>query len=183
MRTSQGFAHILLLVIIILVAVAGIGYVALQNRNPNWNEGPLLIGDLEAEQKDWEAYTNVKYQFSLKYPNQWLLRDPSEEDNALAYFMSDGSIENAKPEPFVFVTTVNELPDLNYNTKVIGENEFLVTEEWVGQFGTLSYFIKSKDEDYISIVFSPYSRDDPYSGQENSLRTFIQILSTFEFTN
>ncbi|MDO8639116.1 MAG: hypothetical protein Q7R43_06075 [Candidatus Daviesbacteria bacterium] len=80
---SKGFAPILILVGIVVVALAVGGYLLYQNQvKPVPIVAPQPIAQTSTspdETANWKTYTNTKYGYSIKYPNDWHIILPGKD--------------------------------------------------------------------------------------------------------
>src|SRR3990167_5911926 len=71
-HTIFGFTHIILLMAIVLVGIAGVGYFALKNRQIKIPSQNMPISPTsfttQIDKSNWKTYTNNNLDFTFKYP-------------------------------------------------------------------------------------------------------------------
>lgn len=81
---QRGFAPIIILLILVVVALMGVAYLAgskdlLTNKVPiTWNSSPSP-SSVSGQTADWKTYTTEDKKFSIKYPPDWTLIDGSKK--------------------------------------------------------------------------------------------------------
>lgn len=79
---------IILLIVLGLIVVAGAVYAGIQigkrSQIKVWTEPPLTSEStlIPAETANWKTYTNEKYGYSIKYPQNWFIKDVTSLINA-----------------------------------------------------------------------------------------------------
>ena len=77
---KKGFAHIFLLIVIVLAGIAGIGYLAYKNGSvhvtyfPSVSATPTPASSV-TDTSDWKYYFNEKLEFEFKYPDNWKFKE------------------------------------------------------------------------------------------------------------
>lgn len=152
------------------------------------------------ETENWKVYTNNQYGFSFKYPNDWQITqygDPSSGkllNNQIDWFTSEVSIENCR----------GDCPVINSKQQIKLKEEItaLQLDGWVGSIGGnipesfRKFEVKYPNENkYLIITLWELKRGNPYTFanyspernpqiiDQNNLKIFDQILSTFKFSN
>ena len=118
-KSSKGFAHLFVIIILALVTVAGIGYYAYKNGQVRLTPqqaqpSPTPTTDQVANQvtngdlANWKTYRNTKYAFSFEYPPNLYLRKDSTHD--FAGFLTD---PNKNSSQRLIVTVLSNPQNLN----------------------------------------------------------------------
>ena len=68
-----------------------------------------------------------------------------------------------------------------YTKLAVNGYEVYQTSDMPSQMGTLTSFFK-KNNGYLSVTLSIYSKDKPFKNQDQIYSIYNQILSTFKFT-
>ncbi|PIT89225.1 MAG: hypothetical protein COU27_01445 [Candidatus Levybacteria bacterium CG10_big_fil_rev_8_21_14_0_10_36_7] len=144
---------------------------------------PTLSPDLYTEETrsataNWQTYTNRKYGYSIKYPNDWKIQ---EKDNlqGLALFILTiyGPSQNTLLDIWVnnmdWQQAENELKG---KAKQISLNGIMAYEEKVSKTSRTYTFPSKVSGQIVQILFSP----SPKSPLEE-IKALDQILSTFKF--
>ena len=74
MKNKRGFVHILLLIVIVLIGIAGISYFAYKNGQvniPSQNTSTSPTPTASEETENWKTYTSTNLNISFKYPNDF----------------------------------------------------------------------------------------------------------------
>lgn len=186
-RNSQGFVHLFLVLVVVLVGIAGIGYYAIKNGQikttpqlfPTPTTFPNTPTPTPGPTSDWKTYSSQGYNFSFKYPN-WLQLATSDPANTNT--LEKITFEN--PDPYL---------ELSVEVTDRSEKDILVSME------------QGLDEEDIEINGTPatkYSGSVGVAGSVKGTRVVIplsdlhiviyagtrdqqavvdQILSTFRF--
>lgn len=203
--TKGGFVGILVLIIVIISAFVG-GYFVYNNLSENARVQKEINESLKAnptptlapvsdETANWKTYKNIKWNFTLRYPDTWTVKGPTNMDD-FVYIRSPSDSEAA---PYLFINEKMNSPKLSFKdfaTEGLSpelKNEFIYTEEKLGsytvykteslpgRFGGQEVFITMDGFRYILIGLTPYDRQNPWPDQGKSYTIFNQILSTFRF--
>ena len=201
MNKQKGLAPILIIILIAVMAVGGyllyqkqIKPVAVPQFSPSPVVSPVIspIASSSADTANWKTYTNSKYGFTLKYPQNLSVKETSN----IIIFNAVGNKDNETVFALIVYENPNNLSLKDYETKNTGESGMgpsvyysssqLVTLE----NGTKVYYQKeeiscfSKCGSYIWI-----NKDKIYkflgsvnSGIKDQKQIMDQILSTFKFT-
>lgn len=177
MQNQKGIASIIYVIIIIaLLAVAGFfGY-----KYYSKSQTPISNSQ-NFETAGWKTYTNEKFKYSLKYPNDWQVWEANPILGLVILFPSSKSEELRNKT----ISTTDEITlgilDEKYIDKAQTQEININNQKWFfknysGPFdgGTengLEYFAQISDGEYISIA----------TGQSKKV-ILSQILSTFKFT-
>ncbi len=133
---------------------------------------------------DWQSYTNENYSFSFRYPDQWTVRQPAaEQGDLIEYIDSDQTTTQNGQEMayYLWLESAQSLPEYDYTKTLVNHYPAFRTSQKPSRNGTLTYFIKKTDDQYISVSLTPYNSDIPYSNQKDLAQIFEKILTTFQF--
>ena len=96
-KSQSGFAHLAIIIILIVALLGTLGFVYWQNymqpknidtsqKTPVENKDNNIITPVVADPiADWKTYTNAQYGFSFKYPVDWTVQEsPTEKSNKIA---------------------------------------------------------------------------------------------------
>ncbi len=209
-----GHRHVLnkkfleLFVLVVLVAAAA--YVGVQY----WQSQQLVEGEYipaftprssgsTIDTSDWKTYTNTKYGFEVKYPNNWVLGEYQLKENfALALdpqkVVSQKTLETLDTYPGLVSINVEKCPSQGCY-EVSGYDSFEKVTIG-GQAGIsarkleISYEKNSSNPAYLGKHTITYYIDSPKTGAHSITITYVsdmsdkylsdfnQILSTFNFT-
>ena len=137
---------------------------------------------------DWISYVNDKDGYSIKYPTDWGSEKcpPGGTDNQIIYICSSEKFGNAI-EPVSYYIWISKVTQLDnqwaYKQDSISGLAAFRTIDIPSRSGAESVFFKANDNSYISISFTPYDLQNPFTQQDRFYKTFNQILSTFKFTD
>src|SRR3989344_6163826 len=137
---------------------------------------------------DWISYANDKDGYSIKYPTDWGSEKcpPGGTDNQIIYICSSEKFGNAI-EPVSYYIWISKVTQLDnqwaYKQDSISGLAAFRTIDIPSRSGAESVFFKANDNSYISISFTPYDLQNPFTQQDRFYKTFNQILSTFRFSN
>jgi hypothetical protein len=189
-KSSKGFIQIIIPIILSLVALAGIGYFALKNRqvkmNPSQNKitstlSPIISKEVEAKNIGYSGYNLEGKRYSLSLPNECNEKDYGKDAGQFSRFQTTCTTEK-------FKITINPQEGGrgwgDYQPAEVKTGKFPVGKyEWDYQIwldadrtAFSSYSLTDPEtQDYYLIGV----RYDPYS--ETARNYFNQILSTFKF--
>jgi len=169
-KNSKRFVHIFVLIILALVVIGGIGYYAYKN-------GQVKILKWNIPTENWKTYTNTKYYYSVKYPDDWNFK---EDSNVYVYFYPKNE-SNYQTAISIWTTDKNTI----FNPVIGGEyrivRNILINEQKIDikkyKKGPPDYYIKASIKNGDNTFNFRYSNHlnkkyEPY---------FDQILSTFKF--
>lgn len=92
-RGSKGIAHLLLLIAVILIAIAVVGYLSVKNKPQSSIPLPTPTRSItQNETVNWKTYKNTKYNYSLKYPNSFFTTNTQEDGVVIFYFSDAGEV-------------------------------------------------------------------------------------------
>ena len=98
---QKGFVHILVLIIIVLIGIAGIGYFAFKNgqvkiplQNIPISPTPFTT---QIDTSSWKTYTNTKYSYQVKYPDNWFVLKDNDYGFRISNKYFDPSLDGATP--------------------------------------------------------------------------------------
>ena len=200
-HTIFGFTHIILLMAIVLIGIAGVGYFAYKNGQVKIPSQSITspVSDTMSESAIWQTYTNEKYLFSVRYPNDWKLTSAFADKNPESVRFTKITNKNGKyynestvditvelhetGEPLSkewYIERLKSLPllmstnvyDYNYTKAEFQGYEAL----WVND-DTL-FFVKDDNLYSSGWLVAGEEKDQLVNYTEN---IFDQILSTFEF--
>lgn len=205
---QRGFFEILVLALVIIAAVAGgayyfgtqkgsIPFVSKSSPTPSPSADPT---------SNWKTYTNTKFNYSLKYPTDWVVAkecpqdpqcDPIDESTSidstekfgpahepLQYYLSILNHDNPGKLNFYDLVTGDskELKEIFvYTTDTINGMIVFRTNTLASGFGCEWAYFQRQDKSFVSIDLCPYNKEDPYQEQERFYNTFNKILTTFKF--
>ena len=133
----------------------------------------------------WKTYTNTETGFTFKYPETWTEKGPvAEHDTTIVYIHADEKFGEG-PEPiqyYLWVEKTKELPEREYTRESVGGYAAYKTDQEPSRSGALTYFITKDETQYIIISLTPYDTGELWPAQDQYIKTFNQILSTFKFT-
>ena len=181
-------------VFLLLVSLIGSGYLYLQNQKKETSPNVTSLVKSPTATPDptlgWQTYTNSKYGFSLKIPNNF--QAPPETTN-LGVFGNNiffNVSKNSEPE------CTGDCPVIEKTEKVqINNYEVTKFEGWKGEIGgcvAMQYITHefNKDTDYISISLNATTCNNNGIKTENiveinnnDLEVYYQILSTLRFNS
>lgn len=73
---QKGFAPILIIIILAMVALGG--YLVYQKQTKLPASSPQTAQSVSNETENWKTYTNTKYSYEFKYPSAWSLGETTE---------------------------------------------------------------------------------------------------------
>jgi hypothetical protein len=213
---SKSKFKLILLIIILLLIVGGAYYFGTkqdpflsQNRQgvtPTVMQiSPTLTPDLTA---DWQIYDGkvplVVTNIEIKYPQGWKLKEPTSVNNfddSLLYFLSNGKLDGAEDQPYVYVRGLQDLSkssfkdlvtaslsedlkgNFNYAKTSLNGITLYKTESLPSRLGCQFSFFTKDEVTYIEVSLCPFNSKNPFSQQNYYLNIYNQILSTFKFTD
>lgn len=183
----------IIVIIILFLSLGAVGFLMYQNQQlkqqiailtkPIPSPIPTTIPD---EADNWKTYNNNKYNFSFKYPSQWIV----EEVNDKFLYLNNKKIDNSvtqtnqvfftlsinteKEEATWLRNRLNEVS--NSNIETINNIKYIITDLRSHSIGGYS-FIHAETVDKNDVVYRFGLSDENYE------RYFAKILSTFKFTN
>src|SRR3989344_8625754 len=136
---KYGHAHIFLLIVIVLVGIAGIGYFAYKNgqvkipspNNPLSSATPPVSS---IDTSNWKTYKNEAYGFEVKYPPPMYIDDsyPYKSEKGIllkfinsdkrAFLNEDGSYSTVEP-----TIEISFLGHQNLKERIVSENKYKST--------------------------------------------------------
>src|SRR3990172_8426464 len=87
---QKGFAHLFLIVVIVLAGLVGLLYYSWQKglikTIPSQEITPTPTLNLD-KVPTWQTYSNHKYEFEIKYPSQWIYKEilPNTANNTYSW--------------------------------------------------------------------------------------------------
>jgi len=167
------------------------------NENSNINENGLSNGEIDTS--NWLTYENEEYGYSIKYPNDWNIREIPDtktgarftRDNCTALIDIGGATEFYINEPFdkyVKHAAPNEIENyesLNSLEKIItnsGAKGYITT--WKGDRGISSeivYFEAKKSGHYNNIKSIKVYYDSKSSNYCSKI--ILTMIKTFDYTD
>src|SRR3989344_9358386 len=171
----RGFVHVFLLILIVLIGIAGIGYFAFKNGQirpnadhpldeNNTSPNPLLYTPTPSisvsDTSNWKLYENDDYNFSFKYPkgatvmevnNKYITVSKIEDNPSNSYVISIFVIENFKQETNeqVFAQRAN-ISNIDLKTHVD------IEEMSLSNFDTTRFVQDSDNFKYQSLPYTNY---------------------------
>lgn len=137
---------------------------------------------------NWKTYTNNKFHYSFKYPNQWIVREESVSNNQ-NILSSQFFITYSKYDEELNITVFNKNTGPGYSQYITpyttpSQIKFAYVEgtvfetDFTGEAGRLfrQEFQFTKDNYGYNIVYNIYKEEKDYGKH-----IFNQILSTFKF--
>lgn len=137
---------------------------------------------------DWKNYTSSIYKYTIKYPNDWTVkeenRDPTNKDNLQRvnfYQPGYNASEQGPSDKYTSITI-----DANNNQYTLGNPNRVINTTFAnldasqistkgGQDSPSEQLWFQKGNDFFIIYMT-------YSGDKTTLNLYNQILSTFKFT-
>lgn len=130
---------------------------------------------------NWKTYTNTKFNFSFKYPNDSVIKTDM--------ILADGSIEFSN---FIFLLEKTDGTLINYVNKLKDTNGATSTTKMVNKFEVVEWIgsYKNAPTHYMSILnngsvfnLGITATDNMTQFVSTETKLLDQILSTFQFTN
>ena len=190
-KNSKGFAHLFLVIVIVLVGLGGLLFYSLQKGYITTSPTPIVSptpSELIDEIANWKTYENEIYKFSIKYPTDWEIKEvvvrQSESDETQILLSKKNS--DRIGDFIIFIATSAETGARSAES---GYNDFRGNSLFNGYPADLTGIrgeedarpedridVKSPEsENYITIIFDYKSTDKK--------ELIDQILSTFKFSN
>jgi len=194
----SGFALLATAVIIAVIAVVGtIGYTQFKNRaalktSTQSIPQPTPVSD---ETADWKTYTNSKFNYSFKFPNDFNFNSHTFPEDNVVYSL-DAQFEQNDQQTGSLIKGVSigsvvykQGEDLErYEQGTIIDNSIISNLQLTGE-STASAYIQEGIEESITIVIDNKNGKDDFrvmlwcSGDNLRCRQILpQLLSTFKFT-
>ena len=208
-KDSKGFAHLFLLVVVVVIGIGGLHYYSWQKglikTTPN-QEVPLTPTTTIDETANWKTYKNTKYNYSLKYPDNFFTTN-SPEDKIVVFYISSKEDNHKYERPQIYVqihekTTLTDIAntwaegkkavqEIYEESKITpaedGPLDLDLQEKTVN--GQSAYYFEKLTEDYMGITTYLEKNGNTYAVSLLSIyenndyykTVYYQILSTFEF--
>jgi len=167
---------IILLSILLLISCVIAGFFAYGDwrLNNQLTRTSTVSKELTSDQsKNWKTYTNEKYKYSVRYPENWFLRDISDGSQLEIYYQPD----KTKPVGEILFGSVDER--LYIDASKVANEEIVIGKsiaKCLTDDTTKIWCYLNNDNEYLSILIIK-EKDEEYN------KTLDQILSTFKFTN
>ena len=137
---------------------------------------------------DWKTYTNDEFHYSFKYPSEWVISsEKSSDENVfnLQYIYLDDKnggqfqVHSNNPGFGVEWATYGYTGTISDSGKIIIEEKKVLAPSDIGDgiTGAAILFGLKQNDNQFDVVYS-----FKVSNQDQSIVTFDQILSTFQFT-
>lgn len=196
-QNSKGVVHLFLLVVIVLTAIAGIGYLAVKNKPQSSASLPTPNrSTTQNETVNWKTYTNTKYGYGLNYPpdaelkDLWGGNDPQEsymlrisiKDDVLVVTTSHVLSVDETLREFVERNLFNFDPQRCKTDDLTIDGHAAISvncEASVGDKTYQQYIVYIQKDDSHVISLHP---EDITPGEDDHIKVYFdQILSTFKF--
>lgn len=199
---QRGFALIIIIIVIALVAITGAYFTRNKGLfdNPpriiSTSPSPISI-NTPSSTTGWKTYTNTILGYSLKYPPEVTYKEISEYGDVVFYLKKEEKIEY----DFVSCPRLEILDRSSWanNPYTVANDELTGREFKVIKFNNvqgvkvmdsdidLDYYLGPSNPSENSTVIRPSFTDFPYvispDSKENTLNIFNQIISTIRFIN
>ncbi len=189
---SNGSKVIPFIIVAVLIVLVGAGsYVLGTKKTPTPTENKVVAQPSPTpidETTNWKTYSDQKYYYAIKYPNDWILKQtPSggilissaDSTHDSSVFPKKGAElivwPNNNPPVTSFDFFVDSQHTINLNN--LDATMYEVSGAGIENKG-ITVAIKQKDNNYLTIDFY-YEQ----SRKEELRKLFDQILSTFKFTD
>jgi len=169
----------LLILIIVLVALVGVGYVVLKN----YYQPPQSATTSQTIPSDWKTYRDEEYGFEFKYPATWEI----QESSTLKSTKGRDFLENG----IILMTLNNPIPEIGYEAWKETEEKNIPISGSTKVFHKFIFTPLPSYPDYDSFILVTWNTEDwQRSGkigipklQDNDFRISIlnSVLSTFKF--
>lgn len=133
---------------------------------------------------NWKTYEGKG--FSFKYPTEFA-NEKCPKGAFSTSLCTDGLDKSIEPI-FYYIDFQNEsvLPQIkglkiNYKEETINGVSVLRTNDLPSRSGAETVYFKNPNGDYVSVLFTPYDKQNSFPQQEKYYNLFGQILSTFKF--
>ena len=194
---QKGFAHLFLIIGVVLVAMGAIGYLAYQNAQLSKEANntvptaakstPLPTSNVTQESKEnetWNTYTHPKYNYSFDYPSDWQVEMAGYstlEPNGFPYVSKqDGSYQSITFN-YDKETETNKM-SLSGSKKMTINN--LDAYKFEGIFGgdsvLNSYVFKISNDEYITARYPTEDPNIPIEKGSDDVVTAEKIVKTFK---
>ena len=180
------------IIILATVAISASGiYYASQ---PAPDLGPVVVHHTKADEfKNWKTYTNERYSFGFKYPQEWETRDSADgivtlssikpdPDFVSMLFALDG---NANPGRLGMREFYNSHFKKIYSSRTINDEDVMISGVSIVKIRlTQRIFFKGiGDENMFFLARGSDVFQISYNSSLKYDKTYDQILSTFKFTS